>query len=1173
MSEKPKVPQGFSVQGRDGSAFVKWDHASGIYGYKLFFYSADEPDKVIKAVYVRKSGRCISGFRNNHEYFAEICAYSMNNGREIMGQRSERKSFTPHVLRLKAQKTMVLGSGMKKQISWESAAGMPPMTFSSDNSNVASVDSTGMVTAKLSGSTRIRLTSVNDNQSFVTKVIVDRKCVPAENRAVLMFTGEIMCTAKQQKMAGYGFDFSDSFRQLRNILSEADFSAGVLETVCCDDQPYEYEQSRTENGVPNCNSPSSFIAAVSDCGFDAVITSANNRTYGTAGLLCTTNRVKSCGMSNVGTAGDNPFITDIRGIRTAVIACTMVSNRTEQPVEDICCENPYGVYSREYFTGLVDKARRAGAEYIVVFMHWGAVNTSQVRKHQTEEAQFIADSGADIIIGSHPHMLQSFKRISTEDGRSVPCAYSMGNILSSMSEFESNRDGAVLRVELCRNADGINTRVSYIPFMTEERPWGFEAVPVMPVHSSESAAALERIQTAFGKKIKPFSSRPKFFLSGSKLLGRIFSCGNGFRTSRSAMLLSQLSLGSFSGKENMFAASPDFCGDNARLKLDLSKKLSEVIRESGADYCAVDFLSAASASCYKLPTEPGAAPVFFTDFGDFRQSSFFNENRQSLEKIKPPFGEAVWKPLIERYAGQLLEVFPAERIILFRYKFGNRAVKANELRNCQPPKSLNRFVREMEEYFISLVSPRVVDLSGNYFTDGSKGMEYEPDYYQDAYNAVVRLTDGSCRTCIRLPDEEIWFGRVMKYYRSMTARACYGWLLDMECAADLIIAYTSAEFAGRNKERLMRLRRSGNCQLSAVRNFFDGDKGAEEIVRAADIINALLNGHTDRSYDFFEPAFRGHYSIIRRLVRLLSAEIGVPVNEESAELAFLLRGKPQLKRYVASLNRMTLDIWGSCVSRESANRSCAAHIGTYIVNQPPVLAFEPPVGLTLPDNPEAFCGSRWRKRTLFDSLMHSGDADIKGSDAQWILLDFYGLINRMAEYKGGLFAIDDFILRTDFYKEIKPDCRECYIFEKRDMKFCFEMMTRFARLIAEKYSGHIILIKTEPKDSFIDLDNRLRRFEDDVMYEIKKKFIALCEERFASVTGCYVIDISKHFYSSDSYPFGGADIVHYEDEFYRQTGRYIDEIIGGTDKRVFSTVDENYLLLRNMRLRETAHNK
>ena len=86
------------------------------------------------------------------------------------------------------------------------------------------------------------------------------------------------------------------------------------------------------------------------------------------------------------------------------------------------------------------------------------------------------------------------------------------------------------------------------------------------------------------------------------------------------------------------------------------------------------------------------------------------------------------------------------------------------------------------------------------------------------------------------------------------------------------------------------------------------------------------------------------------------------------------------------------------------------------------------------------------------------------------------------------------------------------------------------------------------------------------MFEIKKKFISLCEERFASVTDCFIIDISKHFYSSDKFPLGGAHIVHYEEEFYRQTAEYISDILSGCNQKIFSTVNENYLLLRTLKL-------
>ena len=230
------------------------------------------------------------------------------------------------------------------------------------------------------------------------------------------------------------------------------------------------------------------------------------------------------------------------------------------------------------------------------------------------------------------------------------------------------------------------------------------------------------------------------------------------------------------------------------------------------------------------------------------------------------------------------------------------------------------------------------------------------------------------------------------------------------------------------------------------------------------------------------------------------------------------------------------------------------------------MAYEDPIDIDFPDGAEEFCGSYWRRRTMHDAFERNGFDVLDESNSQWIMIDFYDLICSMADYKGGLFEVDDFIRRTEFFKKIKNDCVDCYLFEKRDMKYCFDMITRFAHEMYEMYENRIILIKTDPKNSYITLDNRLVVLEDDGMFEIKRKFISLCEERFASVTGCYVIDISKHFFSSDSFPLGGAHIVHYESEFYRQAAQYISEILNGSEKKLFSTVDDNYLLLRGLKL-------
>ncbi len=1158
MAQVLKAPEGFKVAGKDECAQLNWKAVSGAEGYRLYFYKSDEPEALFKARYSQNCSKTVLGFTNGREYLAQVCAYVTENGKEILGERSEKLPFIPRSIKLKAQKTLCLDAGEKAQLYWEEASRIPRATFTSNNPEVASVDGSGAVTAVARGTAEITIVS-ETRQRFVTRVEVGRSLSCREGKAVLMFAGDMMCTAGQQKAAAaHGYDFFDCFRQVRGILSGADFSAAVLEASCCDGVPFESEQRRFDDGLPNSNAPSTLISAAADAGFGAIVTAAN-RSCADSVFRATVAEIKRCGMRNIGTLGDNPVLINIRGIRVAVIACTMITNGAAQGALNT---EQNGVYSRESFLEMVNFARSKGAEYVVAYQHWGVLNSAQVRKSQTNEARFMADAGADLIIGAHPHIVQRFSAIRAADGRRVYCAYSTGNLISSMSEMYGNRDGIILRAELTKTKAGVTARVSYIPCRTEDRYWGAETVPLYLPYSLESRASLERIKSVMGKGISAFVFRPRVFMSGSVLLDRIFRSGGGFKCSRAAMRLSQISLGCAKG------VPPEKIEPSAgnKLRLDLSRDIAAAINDAAPDYVAVDFYAAAYTGCFKLETEMGEEPCFFTNTKAFRQSEYYRENRDRLTKINPPFGEAIWRPLVKRYAERLLEVMPPERIILYRNQFGTHSAKENELRLSQPQKNRNRFMRAMEDYFISLVKPLTVDLAGHYFTAGEESDDYEDAYYADAYRASAELTNGGGRTGVFLPDEELWFGRVIKYYDNMKERSYFSWLLDMNNAADQIIAYTSKEFTAANRERILRLKRAGTVGLSWVREFFADDSGAEDIIRAADIIHALLNGHIDRSYDFFEPAFRGKYGIIRKMVRLLAAETGAAVNEQSAELVFLLRGKPQLRRYISSLNKMTVDIWGSSVSRESVNCCREAHIGTYIFKQPPILAFEPPVKAELPDDPEAFCGSKWRRRNFQDSLMRSGDADIVGSEARWIVLDFCDVISPMTEYKEGLFQTDDFIRRTDFYKSIQSECRDCWLFEKRSMKYCYDTMTRFANMIKDKYGEHIILIKTEPKNKYIDLEYRLQSMETDSMFQIKKKFISLCEERFANVTACSVIDISKKFYASDSFPLGGADIVHYEDEFYRQTGAYISEIITGGSRRIFNRVDENYLLLRDMRI-------
>ena len=132
MAQVLKAPQNFRITGRDRSAQLTWDEVSGAAGYRMFFYDGSEPDKVFKTRYAQGCTRVILGFTNGREYFAEVCAYSVKDGREMLGERSQKVRFVPISLKLTAQKVVCLDLGETAQLFWEEANRVPQASFSSD---------------------------------------------------------------------------------------------------------------------------------------------------------------------------------------------------------------------------------------------------------------------------------------------------------------------------------------------------------------------------------------------------------------------------------------------------------------------------------------------------------------------------------------------------------------------------------------------------------------------------------------------------------------------------------------------------------------------------------------------------------------------------------------------------------------------------------------------------------------------------------------------------------------------------------------------------------------------------------------------------------------------------------------------------------------------------------
>ncbi len=285
--------------------------------------------------------------------------------------------------------------------------------------------------------------------------------------ARLMFVGDLMCLSAQQSGArkGESFDFCPSFELVKPIFEQSDLLIGNLETCVSYSYPTTYQQ-KLDGTLPRCNAPVEYLDALKYAGFDGVAT-ANNHccdtfelgAYETIGLL------DEYGFAHTGTfmteEDKRYMLFDVNGIKVAVLSYTEFFNGKQSRIEDKnLVLNEYG---KDKVTKDIADAKADGAEFVVVYNHWGTENTTSLSTAQKNHAKGIANAGADLIIGSHPHVLQGNTYIITDDGRTVPCYYSLGNFVSSMGST-ANNDTVIVDISIKRTENGIEiTDSGYIP--------------------------------------------------------------------------------------------------------------------------------------------------------------------------------------------------------------------------------------------------------------------------------------------------------------------------------------------------------------------------------------------------------------------------------------------------------------------------------------------------------------------------------------------------------------------------------------------------------------------------------------------------------------------------------------------------------------------------------------
>ena len=297
-------------------------------------------------------------------------------------------------------------------------------------------------------------------RSFLSLILI---CLPvllpgqgsgtSEQKISLVFMGDIMGHDSQISAAENSesktYDYNNVFRYLKPILSGADFAAANLEVTLAGPQ---------YKGYPRFSSPAALAVACRDAGIDCLVTANNHSAdHGNAGITGTINRLDSIGILHTGTflsksSRDTlqPLVIVKNGISIALLSYTYGTNGIRVPAPEIV-----NMLNINLIAGDIEKAKNMNPDIIVLFLHWGTEYDTVPSKDQLDMAEYFFSKGIDIIIGSHPHVLQKMIWYRDNGGlKNKAVVYSLGNFISNQRRPKTD-GGSMVRIELTKNDSSV----------------------------------------------------------------------------------------------------------------------------------------------------------------------------------------------------------------------------------------------------------------------------------------------------------------------------------------------------------------------------------------------------------------------------------------------------------------------------------------------------------------------------------------------------------------------------------------------------------------------------------------------------------------------------------------------------------------------------------------------
>lgn len=288
---------------------------------------------------------------------------------------------------------------------------------------------------------------------------------PRTTEAVWVAAGDVMMHMPQYPGAydavSKRYRFEPFFEQVAPILSSGDWSIVNLE-VPLGGKSLEY------TGYPMFNAPPEMAEALKNSGV-RIVGTANNHSLDRKeqGVVRTLEALEAQGLLFKGTArsqaeADQAVIMEKNEIRMGFLAYTYGTNGVSIPAD-----KPYlvSLIDEDKIIEDIKRLQAAGADFITVALHFGIEYQFTPSEEQQQLAHKLIDAGADIIAGSHPHVVQPYELVDTtyEDGtaRQGVILYSMGNFISNQ-RGDFKEFGVIFRIHVTKHHDSGHIELSDI---------------------------------------------------------------------------------------------------------------------------------------------------------------------------------------------------------------------------------------------------------------------------------------------------------------------------------------------------------------------------------------------------------------------------------------------------------------------------------------------------------------------------------------------------------------------------------------------------------------------------------------------------------------------------------------------------------------------------------------